>query len=344
MARVGENVLPAGTQMGLSLDRYAEVMLLDTDAFNGLNRPPSPDSACRSIWTQTQRDHLAQFIVAAETMRERELHYYLAPKITWQEEHPIPPNGNPFILTWKHLISVGVPRWSLIEDNITIDYSSDPAQVVIVTDVEAGEIRVTYPGEAVEINPTSIRSSGASQVTISIPWARLIRPELNDDRDDHLNYYDMSNYLPTVDVWRYEIDETAGVTYVFRGAGCDNSPCAISCAPACARIAGERARRISQISVYPTTTGCHTCDHRSASLIRVTYLSGKTDILNEIYTARLAHTLMPYSPCGNDQLTQHWKDDHAFVPGVNTRYGNRNASIEVWLADSGSKVGAGGRF
>lgn len=340
MARVGENVLPAGTQMGLSLDRYAEVMLLDTNAFNGLNRPPSPDSACRSIWTQTQRDHLAQFIVAAETMRERELHYYLAPKITWFEEHPIPPNGNPFILAWKHLIAVGVPKWSLIASGSPIDYSSDPAKIVVSTDISPQEIRVTYPGESVEIHPTTIRVPTSSQIELSIPWARLIRPELNDDRDDHLNYDDMSNYLETADIWRYEIDETASVSFVFHKSNCDvTDACAVSCMPACARISGERARRISQISVYPTTTMC-----RQPDLIRVTYLSGHTDTLNEIYTARLAHTLMPYSPCGNEQLTQHWKDDHAFVPGVNTRYGNRNASIEVWLADSGSKVGAGGRF
>jgi len=359
MARPSDGVLPDLSQLGLTLDRYQELMGIDVCAFNGVNRPTdNRDSFCNSIVTQTQRDDLAKFLLQAEEIREEELGYYVAPK--WRSEELDVSCNNPFSLSKKYLIEVGYPTWTAIEEGYALDYGippfvhdanepTDPVVIEVATTVSTSEIVVTYPDETVVIKPSSITSAGGV-VTIQIPRCRLVIPEYNTDRDEALSYYG-DYFLETVDVWRFYADPSEGTEFKWIQVPCDTD-CEPNCQRACTIISGERAYELSLIYAYPATysggvwtrTNCWAYRTMPNSL-SVTYRSGKRpSINNEILTIRLAHTLMPYAPCECNVVRQKWDEDHELMERQFTPYGSRRGALDAWLADSRAKVGQGGMF
>ena len=359
MARVSDNVLPALSQLGLTLDRYQELMRIDCCAFNGVNRPTdNRDSFCNNIVTQTQRDDLALFLLQAEEIREEELGYFLTPK--WRVEEQDVAWDNPFMLEKKYLIEVGWPTWSAIEEDVVLDHGTppfahdtnepnDPVVIAIATTVSTSDIVVTYPDEKVEIKPSSITSAGGV-VTIEIPRCRLVDPVYNVDRDAALSYYG-DYFLETVDVWCHYADPQYGAEWKWIQVPCDTD-CEPNCQPACTVVSGARAYELSILHAYPaaysggvwTRSNCWSYKTRPNSL-RVTYLSGKRPSLNnEILTIRLAHTLMPYTPCDCDVIRNKWSADHEMMDRQFTPYGSSRGAIDAWLADSRAKVGQGGMF
>lgn len=360
MARVSDNLFSDDAQFGLYLDRYQEIFRLPVESFNGINRPATrPDTVCSTIWTQTERDQLATFIQMAELKREQELGWFVGEKYVLAEQHNFAINGNPYLLNWKHLTVVGIPTLADIEDaaDLTVFYAmgTDPVALVIYTDVDPDEIIVTYPGENVQIHPYSVKQTtgtyGGTFVTIKIPWARLVKPELNDDRDEPLDYTDTDNYLETVDIKRYYYANDGAAQYAWLKPQCDVTDCGLRYQDACVRIAGPRAYRLSEIWLEPAT---YEDDVATASecftyaelpdLISVTYVSGKRDMLNEMYTGRLAHAIMPFGPCDCRAEAMYWQRDQEPVPGTYTPYGSNRAAVDVWMNDSRQKVGAGGKF
>jgi len=359
MARPSDNVLPDLSQLGLTLDRYQELMGIDVCAFNGVNRPTdNRDSFCNSIVTQTQRDDLAVFLLQAEEIREEELGYYVAPK--WRSEEQDVACNNPFMLEKKYLIEVGYPTWSILSEDYALDYGTppfttddpptDPVVVTVVTSVSTSEIVVTYPDEKVVIKPSSISATGGI-VTIQIPRCRLVKPEYNDDRDEALSYFSEEYFLETVDVWRYYADPSAGAEFKWIQIPCDTD-CIPNCQPACTVISGARAYELSIIYAYPATysegvftrTNCWAYKTIPNSL-SVTYRSGKRpSINNELLTIHLAHTLMPHEPCDCNVVRAKWEADFELMERQFTPYGSRRGSIDAWLADSRAKVGQGGMF
>jgi hypothetical protein len=365
MARVSDNVYPSGTQVGLTIDRVAELMRWNINAFNGLNYPEDPfksEVECNSIWSQTNRDQLAIFIQEAEQRREQQLNYHLGKKVIFQEQTNVPANMNPFFLQKKHLTKVGYPTLDDIEAGYPLAASyaagTDPVEIVITTAVATSEIAVCYAGETVKINPTSITATtptyGSRYVTIKIPWARLIKPALNDDRDDPLAYSDTDNYVLTVDVKRSWFDLSRGAEYLWLkpccrevGFACTDN-CEIQCQAACVRIAGDRASRLSQIWLEPATFSGQTPTVTSwaysswPDLIRVTYESGKVSMLNELASIKFGFALMPFSPCDCKAVTMYWQDAKTYVPGTLTPYGSTRGAIDAWVQDSQQRVGVGG--
>ena len=359
MARVSDNVLPEFSQLGLTLDRYQELMGLDVCAFNGINRPTdNHDSSCIDIVNQSQRDDLARYLLQAEEMREEELGYFLSPK--WRVEEQSVGLDNPFILEKKHLLEVGWPTWSIIEEDYELDYGvgpfdpfnppTDPVEIVLATEVPTFDIVVTYPDERVLIKPSSITSANG-EVTIRIPRCRLVDPDYNQDWDDPPSYYDEEVFLETVDVWCYYADQQYGAEFKWRQANCDTD-CEPNCQPACAMIVGARAYELSIVHLYPATysNGSWTRTNRfnyrgRPASARITYLSGRRpSISNEIYTVRLSHTLMPRPPCSCDIVKQKWENDRIYVEGQYTPYGSMQGALDVWLADSRARIGHGGMF
>ena len=82
-------ILPSGQELGLTLDRYQEIMRLPINAFNGLNRPEDiPQYQCSAIWKQSDRLYILEHLTQAEEMREVELGYALAPKYFGAYEYP----------------------------------------------------------------------------------------------------------------------------------------------------------------------------------------------------------------------------------------------------------------
>lgn len=366
MARVSDNVLPDGAVLGLHLDRYSEVVGRiyghQMCAFNGVSRPnEGTHDACISILTQSERDELAKYLYQAEERREEELGFFLSPK--WiTEEHTVP-KDNPFVLRQKKLIEVGSPTYTEVEMGAVIDYGiapfstanppTDPVEVdvTIAASVPLDEIIVTYPDELVRIYPTSKTRSG-STVTLKIPRCRLVKPEYNDDREDHISYYSSEPFLETVDVYRLWSDVSTGAQFVWYAAPCDTD-CDPNCQSACPMIVGPMAHDLSIVSLKPASysSGWTTTTWRYSQkpdAARFTYLSGdQGNLTNEIMTIRYAFTLMPRSPCNCEVINQIWEDGRKMQErGYRhiTPYGMAQDAVETWLHDTRQKITDAGMF
>lgn len=363
MARISDGLLPDGiwhpsnnpngTQIGLSLDRYAQLLGWEIIGFNGLNDPDQREDAdCDWLWNQSSRDRLAMAILRAEAMRQDELQYHIGVKYIVDE---FANYRNPITLNMKHLIEVGVPTVADIETGVALVLGAetapnDPVVITVASTVSASEVRVYYPGEDYEITPSSVTTDGAT-LTIRIPRARLVNPDYNDDRADPLSYYENDNFLTTVDVKRFYMDPADACQYVWRNpCWVCTDDCTIKYQEACSRIKSMRDLRLSTIYCEPANYASGAWATASWTYsdvpdgIQVSYSSGLGDLLNQTLTARLAHTLMPYSPCNCKAVSVIWEEDRDRVPNTWTPYGNRQGAIEAWMRDSRRRVGQGGKI
>lgn len=364
MARISDNVLPPTSHLGLTLDRYQELMGLhggfDMCAFNGINRPTDRhDNQCSTVVTQSQRDQLAMYLVQAEEKRETILGFYLGYKWTIGEDHVVT-GYNPYTLRNKHLVAIGYPTYTEIEMGVVLDWGvppfmptsnepNDPVYFTITTSVSTSEIVVTYPGETAHIHPTSIVDNGDGTMTIGLVRCRCVKPSYNGDWDDPPSYYDNDVFLVTVDVWRYWANPELGAQYLWRIAGCQLPDCASRCQSVCWQVSGEHAHDLSIVHVWPATYSAGVWTRASCwtyagspDLLRVSYRSGLQTMSNEIYTARLAHTLMPRPPCSCDIIKQRWQDDRIVNQRGVTPYGSMQGAVDTWVADSQARIGHGG--
>lgn len=346
MAR--SDILDPGIVLGLTLDRYAELLRIPEAAFNGLNKSDDDQQfACNTIWKQYNRDHLATYLSAAEERRETEIKFNISKKYL-EEDYMY--KSYLYNLNKAHLAIVGEQTTTVISTE-TVTYRDiyaaiiDPIILTIATTVtDTDELKVYYPGEDVEIHPSNISISGGV-ATIKIPRSRLVKPELNDNRDDHLYYETDTNFLETVDVKRVYYNETEGVKLVWLN---------------CTTGAEQTQRAKSEIDDYENSiirvapanysngAWAYTAFMYAGSphKVRVRYLSGKIQSMNtQLLTLRLAHALMPYKPIDCESVTQYWQND-AEIGSRNpmTPYGNKNGAVECWVADSRVKKGSGGMF
>lgn len=341
MARVSENTFSEDYQEGITLDRYQELMKLPIAAFNGLNNPDEINNyECTTIWSQTQRDYLATYLAAAEEMREQELGFFIAPKYLALEEHP---PFSPIVLDRKHLIKIGKQTDDFISTE-TITLTTGIITITVATSViDKTEILVTYPNEMIAIHPSSVVISSGNAV-ISIPRSRLVLPSLNVDVEDPLDYFDDTNFLASVDIYRRWYDPSLGIEIVSSLANSftdsinygygiiTNKRTSIVDVHAALWTAGVPVPQCLPL----TSCGIH------RKFIRINYLSGRqSSVKVELETARLAHTLMPYSPCNCDAVTQYWQADVDTKDFDLTPYGNKSGSLNAWISDSRAKVGFG---
>jgi len=368
MARTSVGIIPVDpvvgiAQVGLTLDRYCDLMVgmdrITRCMFNGIDIPtPAYDVAGMGIVTQSQRNTLAMYLYQAEVKREEFLGYHIGYKWIIHEHHDCGVD-NPYMLNMKYLRSVGYPTLANISIGEAVNYGvppfnaanppTDPITITVATTVSIYEILVMYPGENVCITPSSIVDNGDGTVTISIPRCRLVHPDYNDDRDDHIGYYDADPYLMTVDIRRQYADVSLGADFVWTCPP-GTSNCVPGCQTACPIISGHDAYTLSIVHAYPAsyssgtwTTGCWSYSTKPTS-VRFSYQSGRVDFSDELYTARLAHTLMPRPPCSGDMVKQQWIDDREILPRTYTSYGSMRGAMETWMSDRDRKVGHGGMF
>ena len=334
-------------QIGLTLDRYQELLGLPIAAFNGLNKPEEvPVYACSTIWKQFNRDNLARFLAIAEEKREQELGYFIAPKYTPLDEYPI---SNPLILKKKYLISLGVQTVTTVQDAVTVTYRDvgnnilDPITLAITTalTIVPADVVVQYAGEDVPIHPSSVTFSGGV-LTILIPRSRLVKPSLNDDREDPLMYDNDSNFVTTVDVKCVTYDATEAVHYISFGEDFLETPTE--------GIGLIKDKRLSIVELDTSALSCvlgfADCSSASNPIVRISYLSGRQQsIMTDMQTLRLAHCLMPFEPCGAEATQQYWRDDVTEnIQNIITPYGSKSGAVDAWVADSRTRVGQGGKF
>jgi len=345
MARTQDSSLTQ--QTGLTLDRYQEILGLPIAAFNGLNKPDeTPVYACSTIWKQFNRDNLARFLASAEEKREQELGYFIAPKYTSLDEYPI---SNPLILKKKYLISLGIQVVTTVQNAIAVTHRDiggnilDPITLAITTalTIVPANVVVQYAGEDVPIHPSSVTFSGGV-LTILIPRSRLVKPSLNDDREDPLMYDNDNNFVTTVDVKYVSYDATEAVHYISFGENFAET--------STEGIGLIKDKRLSIVeldtSVLSCVLGFADCSSASNPIVRISYLSGRQQsIMTDMQTLRLAHCLMPFEPCGCEAAYQYWRDDVTEnAQSIITPYGSKNGAVEAWVADSRARVGQGGKF
>jgi hypothetical protein len=352
MAR--SSVIPVDTRLSLTLDRYQEINLLPEAAFNGLMKPSDASCyQCGVIWSQADRDGLAMSIKSAEEMRIKELTYNLSPIYKLEEEYTW---NSPLILDSKLLVKVGTEKTSTIQLAVPVVLIpfADPIVLTVPTTVtDPSEIVVYYANEDVRINPKSVVISGGNAI-ITIPLPRLVDPtiDLNCNTPD---YVDTSIYVTSVDVKRVYYDESDAIQLLWYGdcgcgGGCSTTE---TIQYAFAKVKSDRHRRLSIVNICPGTyngsswiaTSWQTC--RAPDKIKINYVSGrKASMQTEVETVRLAHTLLPrYTPTRPNPCSGCWKADQEPDPSeLITPYGMYRGSVFVWMSDSRSKIGMGGKF
>jgi hypothetical protein len=348
MARVSDNILPDGFSSALTLDRYQEIMRLPINAFNGLNDPDEqPQYQCSTIWKQSDRDYVAEHMAQAEEMRVQELGYHLAPMYETADYE----FGHPLIIDQKHLIEIGFRTVEDVSIGEAITLSNgtinDPVELSIATTLtDATEIKVYYPGEDVEIRPSSV-SIASGTLTIQIPRARLVDPLLNDNREDHLYYSEDANFITSCDVKRVYYASTQGLYYIWEGWQTSSSSLAEQNQLGWPKI---RNARLGIIEHRPATYSAAWAQAAWSytvlpAWIRLYFVSGRrASMRTEIETVRLSHTLMPNKPESCPTVHQYWEEDIVDDERMYSPYGNRKGAIRAWMSDSRAKVGQGGKF
>lgn len=340
MARPRDYVLLPDTELSLTLDRYQEVMQIPIAAFNGLNLPTElPVHSCTGIWSQTKRDDLAKYIAKAEELREKHLNYFLSKKqYTERMDY-----SRVATLSKKQLVTIGRYTTTDIELDYPLVYRDfygailDPVVVTFSTDVTStAEIAIYYPGEDVRITPERIIIADGV-CTVLIPRSRLVKPELNDDREDKLMYSSDANFLEKIDLRRRYVSTADGI--IIRGLR-STDLIEIDVSSAVGVLKGNRAARVSSIEVFPNTPSI-ACAIIGNKIMNVTYISGFTSNGMEIDTARLAHTYMPSIPCNCPLVAMYWAED-VKQSKYTSPYGNKEGAIQIYTNDMSLKVGIGG--
>lgn len=331
------------------LPRYAELMEINENAFFGLNDGTGSEP-CDHIWTHAERKRIARYLHEAQEEIEQVTGYPLCP--TWFENEA-QPYGYPVHAKWMKVLQCGFKNSSIVAAASVVSYTTDPAVIgpVATTVTDVDEIRVYYPGTTIEIAPSSVIIAGGN-VTITIPWARLVAPIHFENPADGWDYDDIppsasTPYTTTVDVKREYLDDSiqAGLIWPHHssaGCDCDCAECGGTCGEysvnACMYIRDAETGAIDVLeAAHDVTTGwtanCSTCYCEYPSIIRLNYQAGLAEITTQMEEAviRLAHAKMSYAPCGCSTIQDTWARDHKEI---------ENPSPEQTMCPFGTLSGA----
>lgn len=322
----------------VKLAKYAQIIQLPEDQFFGiLNDDTLLDKACAPIWTLPMRQLIARYLREAQEEIEQVVGYPLAPRWFTNEEHPY---AFPVFAKWGKMIAGGFKAQTVIHAAGVLSYATDPATFTHATTVtDSDEIRVYHPSTFIEIVPSSIVISGGN-VTVSIPWARLIEATSVNNPVTGWTYADVppsatSPYTPTIDLYRvYNDDSIQGALVYPHKAGdgtcsCDCGWCCGTCdeyaATACMYI---RDLETGSVDLLPAsyaasywTAVCPTCYCTNPEYVRINYEAGLQTMTNQIEDAivRLCHSKLPSPPCGCGVVHEMWTRDRAVPPVVDAK-------------------------
>lgn len=349
MARVSDGIIKYPSVLGLTLDRYQELMRMHIglSSFNGLIRTDGVEqSDCMEPWSQNDRDALALALVTAEEMREHELGYSPALKWVLSERHLF---KNPIILDRKWVRQIGLPVLTILVASQAIILRNgggvlDPVsfEVEVPPDTLADDIVVTLPGDAQAIGLSKVVIVGTT-ATIYIPRPRLVK--LAVMTQDNLMYDDDSVFTDSVDVYLSSVNPV-GAKAIWLKHGCttggylsdydvqDLYPVINN-----SRIGSIDVRYGDYVDGSWLPTANTYCEY--PDFMTVSYQAGEASIINTTLTMALAHTLLPYMLPG--RMTPGcncWQPDLENSKVV-TPYGHMMGAYRTWLQDSRSKVMGG---
>lgn len=316
----------------LSLPEYASIIGYDECAFFGVSYDGQIDYDCRMFWTEWQRMDVYRALIEAQQLMEDVIGYPLCP--TWivgQREEFVEHRyldeqcyANPMLTRYGNVIAPGVRAESTIQDDATVDYSTEPAIVgpYATTINNTAEVKIYYPGSDREIVPFRMTYTGGN-LTIYIPRCRLVdTPNMTDSGYD---YNDTDNFLAAVDVKRIYNDPSTNATVVAPhtcNSSCTENGCSEYTQTACMYM---RDKRLGIVDILPATysggtwtkvTDCR-CQYE---LVRLNYQAGLRQLDTAMKSAlvRLAHARMASEPCGCDIVQRLWERDRK-APDVLSR-------------------------
>jgi len=289
----------------VSLARYAQIIGYTECAFFGVIHEDNIKSACREIWTKTQRDDVLYYLAEAQDAIEDIIQYPLSPKWFVDERHKY---SNPVLTKFGHIIAPGTMATTVISDGAAVTIA-DICSIKIIQDIGStplSEIHVFYPDTDEEIIFSNITYDIATTtLMIYIPKCRMVEYSLLNNPPEGLLYSDDTNFQTTVDVHRIYNDQTIQAKLVYRGDVC-SSFCEESYDSVCEYIDNPEVG-IIRLDSHSSVSRC--CSYYSH--VELNYYAGLMPLTRMVETmiVRLAHANMPSEPCGCEVTQRLWRRD-----------------------------------
>lgn len=318
----------------LVLARYAQIIRYDENAFFGINAPDNRDRACRKVWMKLERDMIARYLGAAQTMIEAQLLYPLGQKWFTDEQHK---NVSRFFTKWSYIQALGTRAVTTIASSVALNHATDPATIAPVATAltDLNEIHFYIAGTDDEVYPDTLTLSG-TQLEATFPRARLVKAEFQDNPSTGWAYADTGvsgPFAQEIDIKRVYTDSTDVGEFVWALGKNPCPTCGEDVEPACGYIQSTLS---GVVTLLPQQTP--RCFYCGANYIRLNYCAGKPmDAVSEDAILHLAHSLMPTMPCeGCDPIMMLWKEDR-FVPDQitiersNSLFGVSSGAWRAWI-------------
>lgn len=300
----------------VTLPMYRDHIKYDSLRFFGFNPPLDlyrPNGCVDRIWTKDERDLILAKLCEAQEMMED--HTNLKFGKQWVEDEIVGGAYPTVFVKHRPVYQAGHPRLSVVGSSVTVDdVTADPFvwtiadTTVTMEQIKAGQIKVKYAGEDIELHPSSVTVSGGT-LTITIPKWRAVAWEQADNPRDGLAYTAEDVWQRDIDVFLEEVDDqVAAVTFY-----CDSCSCAQNCdeatATGCAKI---KMGMMGKLDIWRTDTLNLCCPPYRA---KVGYQTGiPVTKRMEAAIIRLAHSLMEAPPCGECRHTHNlWATDRELL-------------------------------
>jgi hypothetical protein len=335
-------------QPHLSLDDYRVRHNIPPWAFNGVENPDENIRGCDHIYTQWERNELAQSLDDAEGDLADVLGYYLGARYLIDYDRPW---NNPLKLKYGYVLGGGIRARDEVTPSAS-DFTIDPATITVPAASFSGgtsEVVVIEDETGLEIEADGIATVGANYI-ISISQYKLLNWTVLEDQSDPISYnaaFPAASWLKLADltVYRQYRDETTQATITYGPscacwctagtacAGTDYTGCVFVLNREIGLVRANRATLSSGVWSCDTTAvcGCYAGDK-----VTVYYQAGEDDIPGwERAVWRLAHSQMGDQPCGCSLMERQWRKD-SFTPTVltaerlNCPFGLTNGAWAAW--------------
>jgi hypothetical protein len=312
----------------VTLALYQKVINYPECAFFGVNMSGETTRGRCRIVLKSDRDQIQDALAEAQQEIEQVTGFPLQPKWFASEQHqygPIAPGLRfrkwqvaPVVMTKKSkVIEIGVEAETTISAGEVVDHTNDPAVIgpVATAVTDEDEIHIFHPGTDIEIDPSSVTISGGN-VTIEAPRCRMVLASLADNPSQGLDYTDLSNFESTVDVKRVYNDSSQEVTVV-HPKRCN---CTEDTQSGCIYVDDYEIGILEVSRNNGTSCNCNCIPE----FVRINYRAGLNNVGDQVeqqvrdMVIRLAHSKMPYEPCGCDLGANMWRRDRN-IPATLTR-------------------------
>jgi len=295
----------------LSLDEYRRRVHIPECAFNGVENPNETLRNCDHVFMQWERDAIAQALTDAENLLAEHLGYYIGQRYVTDYGHEW---TDPILLNWGYIVGGGVEGLTEITPSAS-DFTTDPATITVAqSDFPGGtdEIKIVETSTGLQIHPSDITTSGTDYI-ISIDQCLLIEWDDLEDQSAVIDYdaaFPAATWLKLSDltIYRSYRDESDQATVEF-APSCKCIYCGTACAgasyDACVYVLQEPISKVRvQLGDYNASTGTWQCAYPvfygcyEGDKVTVNYLAGTEPPGWQRAVMALAHTMMPFEPCG----------------------------------------------